>query len=183
MTISLPAAVVRLIRSSSSLCGRSRSFNRLRISPIGFSGPCPIVSPRLFRQSWTMKMASTVRLEPDDRLIILRRLDSSRKWESLDDRRFCRCCNKFISGRQIEILNGTTARKPTHLSCPTINCPGNVDDWVYPNEVAQLPDRWGRRAIRVIDKNGEKFVVCGRSDGYSRRQRTQKLAFRSKTAA
>ena len=136
-----------------------------------------------FHTVGAMKMASTVRLEPDDRLIILRRLDPSRKWESLDDRRFCRCCHKFISGRQIEILNGTTARKPTHLSCPTTNCPGNVEDWVYPNEVAQPPDRWGRRAIRVIDKNGEKFVVCGRSDGYSRRQRTQKLAFRSKTAA
>jgi hypothetical protein len=130
-----------------------------------------------------MKMTSTVRLEPDDRLIILRRLDPSRKWESLDERRFCRCCNKFISGRQIEIPNGTTARKPTHLSCPTTNCPGKVEDWVYPNELAQPPDSWGHRAIRVIDKNGEKFIACGRSDGYSRRHRTQKLAFRSKTAA
>jgi hypothetical protein len=130
-----------------------------------------------------MKMASTVRLEPDDRLLILRQVDPSRKWDSLDDRRFCRCCHKFISGRQIEIVNGTTARKPAHLSCPTTNCPGGVEDWVYPNELAQPPDSWGRRAIRVIDKNGESFILCGKSHGYSRRQRTQKFALDSKTAA
>ena len=56
------------------------------IFPISLSGRRPIVLPRLFRQSSLVKMTSPVRLDPADRLILLRRLDRFRKWQSLDDR-------------------------------------------------------------------------------------------------
>ena len=121
-------------------------------------------------------MASPVRLNPADRFVLLRRLDRLRKWQSLDDRRFCRCCHKFISGRQIEVIEKEDV---FHLACPTTDCSSEVEDWVYPDEVAQPPDRWGHRLVRVIDNDGQRFIVSGESQVYSRRR----LASNSKTAA
>src|SRR5205814_1207873 len=115
----------------------------IRIFPSVLSGARPIVSPSLFSQSWAMKIAPSLRLDSAARLILLRQLDPLRKWESLDDRRFCRCCHKFISGRQIEVTSASG--KPLRVVCPTIDCSSTVRDWVYPNEIAQSPDTWGRR--------------------------------------
>jgi len=128
-------------------------------------------------------MKSPVRLDPADRLILFRRLDRFRKWQSLDDRRFCRCCHKLISGRQIEVIDPTAQDEAMRLVCPTTDCPSNVEDWVYPNEIAQPPDKWGRRVIRVVDSDGERFVVCGKSHGSYRRRLSQRFAFGSRTAA
>jgi len=130
-----------------------------------------------------MKMASPVRLDPADRLFLLRRLDRFRKWQSLDDRRFCRCCHKLISGRQIEVIDPSPQDDVLRLACPTTNCLSDIEDWVYPNEIAQPPDKWGRRVIRVVDRNGERFIVCGKSRGYSRQRISQRFGVGSKTAA
>ena len=137
----------------------------------------------LFDKISPMKMASPVRLNPADRLILLRRLDRFRKWQSLDDRRFCRCCHKLISGRQIEVIDVSAPDEAWRLGCPTTHCPSNLEDWVYPNEIAQPPDKWGRRVIRVVDTNGERFIACGKSHVYSRRRRSQRFVFGSRTAA
>src|SRR6478609_3781568 len=67
------------------------------------------------------------------------------------------CCHKFISGRQIEVVSASG--KPLRLVCPTADCSSTVRDWVYPNEIAQPPDAWGRRALRIIDKTRERFVA------------------------
>jgi len=130
----------------------------IRIFPSVLSGARPIVSPSLFSQSWAMKIAHSLRLDSARRLTLLRQLDPLRKWESLDDQRFCRCCHKFISGRQVEVISAS--RKPLRLVCPTTGCSSSVRDWAYPNEIAQPPDAWGRRVLRVIDKSGESFVAC-----------------------
>ena len=66
---------------------------------------------------------------PEDRLDILRAADSRRKWASLDDRRICTCCNKFITGRQIEIVRDQRGR--FLLRCPTPGCTATVEDWFY----------------------------------------------------
>ena len=153
------------------------------IFPISFSGRRPIVSPRPFRQSSLVKTTSPVRLDPADRLILLRRLDRFRKWQSLDDRRFCRCCHKLISGRQIEVIDATTQDEPSRVACPTTDCPSTVEDWVYPNEIAQPPDKWGRRVIRVVDRDGERFILCGKPQAYSRRRLSHRFVFGSRTAA
>jgi hypothetical protein len=162
---------------------RSTHRTRNRDFPVSFSGRRPIVLPRLFRQSSLVKMTSSVRLDPADRLILLRRLDRFRKWESLDDRRFCRCCHKFITGRQIEVIDATAQDGSLRVVCPTADCPSNVEDWVYPNEIAQPPDKWGRRVIRVVDSDGERFIVCGKSYAQSRRRLSQRFVFGSNTAA
>lgn len=151
------------------------------IFPISFSGRRPIVLPRPFRQSSRVKMTSPVRLDLADRLIVLRRLDRFRKWRSLDDQRFCRCCHKFISGRQIEVIEGSKD-EDFHLACPTTDCSSSMEDWVYPDEIVQPPDRW-RRVVRVVDKDGERFIVCVKSQAYSRRRLSQQVVFGSRTAA
>jgi hypothetical protein len=156
---------------------------KIGIFPIRFSGRHPIVLLRPFRQGSLVKLSSPVRLDPSDRLILLRRLDRFRNWQSLDDRRFCRCCHKFISGRQIEVIDATAADEALRVACPTTDCPSNVEDWVYPNEIAQPPDKWGRRVIRVVDRDGERFIACGKSHAYSRRRRSQRFVFGSRTAA
>jgi hypothetical protein len=101
-----------------------------------------------------MKISPPLRFALSDRLIILRQLDSLRKWESLDDQRFCRGCHRFISGRQIEVIKGTRPNKQLRLVCPTDGCVSSTEDWAYPNEIANPPDGWGRRAIHVMDNNG-----------------------------
>jgi hypothetical protein len=110
-------------------------------------------------------------------------LDSLPKWESLDDQRFCRGCHKFNSGRQIEVIQGTRPNKQLRLVCPTDGCFSSTEDWAYPNEIANPPDRWGRRAVHVMDNNGERFIVCGKRYGYSRRHPFQRLARPSTPAA
>ena len=68
-------------------------------------------------------------LRPEDRLEILRAADAYRKWSSLDDRRICTVCNKFITGRQIEIRRDQRGRFLLH--CPTENCTSTTQDWFY----------------------------------------------------
>jgi hypothetical protein len=68
-------------------------------------------------------------LTPEDRLDILRAADSRRKWSSLDDRRLCSRCNKFINGRQIEMQRDQRGRFLLH--CPTTDCLSTVEDWFY----------------------------------------------------
>jgi len=96
---------------------------------------------------------------------------------------FFRCCHKFISGRQIEVIDATTQDGSFHIACPTTGCSSNVEDWVYPNEIAQPPDKWRRRVIRVVDSDRERFMVCGKSYAYSRRRLSQRFVFNSGTAA
>ena len=177
---------VRLFRES--LTAPSRPENRtellrIRIFPTIFSGARPIVSLRLVSQTCAMKIVSPPHLDLSDRLILLRRLDSLRNWESLDEQRFCRCCHKFISGRQIEVIKGAPPAEELRPVCPTNNCSATPQDWVYPNEIAQPPDAWGRRVIRVVDKNGERFIVCGKTRTYSRRRLSRRSVLGSTTAA
>ena len=68
-------------------------------------------------------------LAPEDRLDILRAADPLRKWSSLDARRICTRCQKFIAGRQIEIRRDQ--RGHFLLRCPTPNCASTVEDWFY----------------------------------------------------
>jgi len=73
-------------------------------------------------------------LDPEDRLDILRAADPQRKWSSLDERRICTRCNKFITGRQIEIQRDQRGRFLLH--CPTPDCVSTVDDWFYVDSAA-----------------------------------------------
>jgi hypothetical protein len=68
-------------------------------------------------------------ITPEDRLAILRASDTRRKWSSLDDRRVCTRCNKFITGRQVELRRDQRGRFLLH--CPTPGCISTVHDWFY----------------------------------------------------
>jgi hypothetical protein len=118
----------------------------------------PIARRLDFNTLRLMKGALPVRMNLSDRLITLRRLDPVRKWESLDDRRFCRCCRKFISGRQIDVLEENRSRGQLRLVCPTENCSSTPAEWVYPNEIAQPLNRWGRRVLRAMKKRSVKLI-------------------------
>lgn len=64
------------------------------------------------------------------RLDALRSFDQFREWRSLDDKRYCLVCGKIITGRQIEVANGTHGNGQTRLSCPTERCNSIPLDWV-----------------------------------------------------
>src|SRR5947208_13988683 len=105
-----------------------------------------------------MKIAPSLRLDSAGRLILFRQLDPLRTWESLDDRRFCRYCHKFISGRQIEVTSASGKR--LRLVCATTDCYSTVREWVYPHEIAERHDASGRRALRAMYKRGQSFLAC-----------------------
>jgi hypothetical protein len=66
---------------------------------------------------------------------------------------FAAAATNFISGRQIEVIDATAQDGSFHVTCPTTKCPSNVEDWVYPDEIAKPPDQRGRRVIRVVVQN------------------------------
>lgn len=81
-----------------------------------------------------MEAATPIRIHPADKLLLLRRLDRERTWESLDDRRYCLCCQMIINGRQLDVAGGTRPFGPLRLLCPTEDCPSTPRDWIYPDE-------------------------------------------------
>jgi hypothetical protein len=112
----------------------SANDKRLVHPDIGFwlttqSSAVPIVrfqqSSRLFSRQ---KM--NVHLTPEDRLSILRTEDQFRRWNSLDDERFCILCERKFNGRQIEVRSFANGKH--ELRCPTEGCDSGPHQWVYP---------------------------------------------------
>jgi hypothetical protein len=79
-------------------------------------------------------LSPPVALPDADKLNILRRLDQFRQWQSLDDKRFCLVCGKIITGRRIQVEDGTHGNTTQRLSCPTDRCNSIPMDWVLPTE-------------------------------------------------
>ena len=77
-----------------------------------------------------MALSPPTPLPDTGRLDALRRLDQFREWRSLDDKRYCLFCGKIITGRQIEVPNGTHGNGQSRLSCPTERCNSIPMDWV-----------------------------------------------------
>ena len=69
-------------------------------------------------------------LDPDDKLDALRYLDEFHCWYSLDDQRFCRCCGRRITGRQIAVIELPATRGKLQLRCPTTGCLSTPSEWV-----------------------------------------------------
>ena len=83
-----------------------------------------------------MTFSTAAGLADDEKLELLRRLDQFRRWQSLDEKRYCLVCGELISGRQIQVDGGTRGNGPLRLSCPTETCNSIPMDWVLPtNEV------------------------------------------------
>ena len=80
-------------------------------------------------------------LSPEEKLEVIRRLDSAGTWESLDSFVYCSVCNKLFSGRQIEVLGDPWRPEPLRLHCPTAECNSTPSDWRSSNSSEQPTDR------------------------------------------
>src|SRR6202049_929899 len=77
---------------------------------------------------------ASIELSGAEKLEILQRLDRYRKWQSLDEKRYCLACGQIIEGRDILVVGGTRGTGPLRLICPTSNCHSIPMDWVMPSD-------------------------------------------------
>ena len=97
-------------------------------------------APALFLQTETqfatigamLFPSQPIRLNAEDKLAALRRLDKGRAWNSLDDQLYCTICKKVISGRQIEVVGGTNGLRALRIKCSTTGCFSTPADWTLP---------------------------------------------------
>jgi len=83
-----------------------------------------------------MSLLDAVILSDVDKLELLQRLDQFRKWNSLDDKRYCLCCSKIITGYEIQVIGGTRGTGPIRIICPTKGCHSIPMDWALPTDEA-----------------------------------------------
>ena len=81
-----------------------------------------------------MPLLAPIELSGPDKLEILQRLDRYRKWQSLEEKRYCLACSQIIEGRDIQVVGGTRGTGPLRLICPTPNCHSIPMDWVIPTD-------------------------------------------------
>src|SRR6267143_6738820 len=81
-----------------------------------------------------MSLLTAIELSGADKLEILQRLDRYRKWQSLEEKRYCLACGQIIEGRDILVVGGTRGTGPLRLICPTRNCHSIPMDWVIPSD-------------------------------------------------
>src|ERR1700680_1632862 len=77
---------------------------------------------------------ASIELSGAEKLEILQRLDRYRKWQSLDEKRYCLACGQIIEGREILVVGDTRGSGPLRLICPTRNCHSIPMDWVIPTD-------------------------------------------------
>lgn len=75
-------------------------------------------------------------LSPAEKLLALRELDIFHRWESIDERRYCRGCGKSISGREIKVFARRDGDQAFRLECPTEGCLSVPIDWIMPEPLA-----------------------------------------------
>ena len=107
-------------------------------------------------------LLSPIELSDFEKLEILQRLDRYRKWQSLDDKRYCLACGHLINGHGIQVVGGTRGTGPLRLICPTERCHSIAMDWVLPTDqvlarlAAEEPEESFPR-VRTIVPAREKF--------------------------
>jgi hypothetical protein len=80
------------------------------------------------------QLLSPIELSDSEKLELLGRLDRYRKWQSLDEKRYCLACGQIIDGHDILVVGGTRGTGPLRLICPTHNCHSIPMDWVIPTD-------------------------------------------------
>lgn len=81
-----------------------------------------------------MSLLPVIELSDSDKLDTLRRLDQFRKWQGLDDQRYCLCCGNLLTGRDIQVVGGTRGAGPLRAVCPTERCNAIPMDWALPTD-------------------------------------------------
>lgn len=64
-----------------------------------------------------------------ERFHLLRRIDTRRRWKSLDDERVCLLCERKFAGRHLEFIRNRSGEM--ELRCPTDGCKATMNEWVY----------------------------------------------------
>jgi hypothetical protein len=92
------------------------------------------VAERFLRFSTAMSLLSPIELSATEKLEILRRLDRYRKWQALDEKRYCLACGQIIDGHGLSVVGGTRGTGPLRVICPTRGCHSIPMDWVIPTD-------------------------------------------------
>ena len=110
-----------------------------------------------------MPLLAPIELSGADKLEILQRLDRYRKWQSLEEKRYCLACGQIIEGREIMVVGGTRGTGPLRLICPTRNCHSIPMDWVIPTDevLARMSMLQGEAALppKATTRSREKFAA------------------------
>ena len=67
---------------------------------------------------------------PGRKLKLFQASDPLKEWWSLGETRFCSKCEHLFTGHDIRIT--LDADEEIHFQCPTFGCPGQWEDWQYP---------------------------------------------------
>jgi hypothetical protein len=109
-------------------------------------------------------MSTATRLTDEQKLEVLRRLDQFRHWHSLEEKRYCLVCGNLITGRQIQVSDGSRGNGPLRLNCPTEGCNSIPMDWVLPTneilaKVEKMAEEERKSSVvnppRVANSNGK----------------------------
>jgi hypothetical protein len=108
-----------------------------------------------------MPLLASIEFSDAEKLEILQRLDRYRKWQSLEEKRYCLACGQIIDGRDILVVGGTRGTGPLRLICPTSNCHSIPMDWVIPTDevLARMSMLQGEEALtpKATNRSREKF--------------------------
>ena len=67
---------------------------------------------------------------PGRKLKLFQASDPHKEWWSLNETRFCVKCGHLFTGNDIRITEDEHGK--LHFHCPTFHCPGQWEDWQYP---------------------------------------------------
>ena len=114
---------------------KAGSHLAIRFSPIIRFAVRLIAQSRAdLRFSGAMPLLAPIELSGAEKLEILQRLDRYRKWQSLDDKRYCLACGHIIEGRDVLVVGGTRGTGPLRLVCSTRGCHSIPMDWIIPTD-------------------------------------------------
>lgn len=110
-----------------------------------------------------MPLLAPVELSATEKLEILQRLDRYRKWESLDEKRYCLACGQIIDGHGLLVIGGTRGTGPLRMICPSRGCHSIPMDWVIPTDevLARISMFEEEKTLpqKSIARSGERFSV------------------------
>ena len=118
-------------------------------------------------------LLSPLNVSGSEKLEILQRLDRYRKWQSLDEKRYCLACGHIIDGHGVLVVGGTRETGPLRLICPTHGCHAIPMDWVIPTEQVLA-----RMSIMEEEKSSPRKKVAPSREKFATRLRKLTTHFR-----
>jgi hypothetical protein len=109
-------------------------------------------------------------LKSPEKLETLRRLDRFRHWHSLEEKRYCLCCDKIIRGEEIRVVGEGDEPESRRLMCPTAGCSSIPMDWALPpNETVARVTHYVGEPVAAAALGPKRAAAPARMDGSWRR--------------